>query len=156
MSGGDGEAIAGACVDLDDFSAQFILLLQDEPCEIGGVFEFGNDDAFDGDVEAFENVRDEIVGEGPFLGGISEEHTDDGAHVVFDLDNEDFIVITDEDGTPAIGGENSADRDRHNISVHGDSVWGEAEKTSLAVKFRNESVAGNVRGLDVVKAGGRK
>ncbi len=60
LSGGQSEAIAGASINFDNLASQFVLLLQDQPCEIGRVFEFGNNDAFDGDAEAFEDALDEV------------------------------------------------------------------------------------------------
>src|SRR5205823_14687682 len=40
LSGGQGNAIAGAGVDLDNFAPQFILLLKDEAGGVSGFFKF--------------------------------------------------------------------------------------------------------------------
>ena len=55
-------------VNLDNLPRQLVLLLQDEPGEVGGVFQIGDDDAFDVDAEALEDAIDEVVGERTFLG----------------------------------------------------------------------------------------
>ena len=39
LRGGDGKAIAGARVDLDDFPRQFVLLLQNQPGEVGRILQ---------------------------------------------------------------------------------------------------------------------
>ena len=49
----------------------------------------------------------EIVGQRAFLGRIAQEHADDRPHVVLDLDDEDLLVVADEDGAPAIGGQDA-------------------------------------------------
>ena len=54
LRGGDGQAIAGARVNLHDFPGDFVLLLQNQPREVGGIFQIGDDDALDGDAEALE------------------------------------------------------------------------------------------------------
>ena len=66
-----------------------------------------------------------------FLWGISKKHANDRAHVVLDLNDEDFVVIADKYRTSAVRWQNSTDGNRHNISVHTISVSGEEEKTSL-------------------------
>src|SRR5438045_2617986 len=58
---GDGEAIARPGVNFHKFPRDFIVLLQDEPGEIGGVLQFGDDDALDVDAEALKNPVDEVV-----------------------------------------------------------------------------------------------
>jgi len=96
LSGGEGETVAGASVDFHDFPGKFILLLQNKAGEISRVFQLGNDDALDGNAKAFENALNQVVCERPLLGGIAEEHPDDGAHVRFDVDNENFVVVAHE------------------------------------------------------------
>ena len=96
LSGGQGEAVAGPGVDFDDLAGEFVLLLQDQAREIGGVAQLGDDDALDGDAEAFEDALDEVVGERAFFGGLAQKHADDGAHVRFDVDDEHLLVIADE------------------------------------------------------------
>src|ERR1017187_3003506 len=64
---GDGEAIAGARVHLDNFSRDLVLLLQNQARKIGGIFQIRDDDALDGDAEALENPVDEIVRERTLL-----------------------------------------------------------------------------------------
>src|SRR6185503_10270057 len=54
LRGGKSKAIAWARVDLDDFFAEFIFLLENKAGKISGVFQFGNHHAFDRDVKSFE------------------------------------------------------------------------------------------------------
>ena len=83
LRGGEGEAIARARVEFDEFAAEFVLLLENDAGEIGGVLQVRDDDALDGDAEAFEDVLDEFVGEGTFGALILEIHGDDlASHAV--------------------------------------------------------------------------
>src|ERR1043166_8641037 len=134
------DAIARARIDLDNFAAQFILLLENEPGEIGGVLQLGDDGALDGDIEAVEHVRNQIVSEGPLFGGVAQEHADDGAHVVLDLNDEDLLLVSDEDGTTAVGGEYPPDLNRHDIILHKDSVCPKTEKTSPMWRGRTRTL----------------
>src|SRR5438132_1691830 len=117
-----GEAIAGTGVNLDNFPAQFVLLLQDQPGIVGGIFQFRDDGSLDSDVESFQHVSNEVVGQRPFLGGIAEKHADDRPHIMLDLDNEDFFLVADEDGTSAVGGENTPNLNTHYIILHKHSL----------------------------------
>ena len=56
MRGDEREAIARAGVDLDDLPAEFVRLLEDQPGEVGGVLELGDDDALDRDAEPAEDA----------------------------------------------------------------------------------------------------
>jgi len=38
------------------------------------------------------------MGERTLLGSVAEEHADNGSHVGFDIDYEDFVIIADEEG----------------------------------------------------------
>src|SRR5665213_3598502 len=67
LRGGDGQAIAGSRVHLDNFPREFILLLQNQPREVGGIFQIRDDDALDVDAEALKNAVDEVVRERSFL-----------------------------------------------------------------------------------------
>ena len=69
--------------------------------------------------EPLEDGRHEIVGQGAFLGGVAHEHADDHAHVVLDLDNEDFLVIADEDRATTVRRQNAANLDRYDVALHG-------------------------------------
>jgi hypothetical protein len=42
----------GRASKFDDFPRQFVLLLQDQSREVGGIFQIRDDDAFDADAEA--------------------------------------------------------------------------------------------------------
>src|SRR6266496_3159443 len=130
LRGRQRDAIARARIDLDNFAAQFILLLEDEPGEIGGVLQLRNDRALDGDVEPVEHVSNQIVSEGPLLGCVAQEHANDGSHVVLDLDDEDLLLVPYEDGTTTVGGEYPPNLNRHDIILHTDSVCPKNEKTS--------------------------
>src|SRR5207247_1472203 len=56
LGGGNGQAVARARIDLDQFAAEFILLLENDARVVGGIFEFGDDDALDGDVESLKHA----------------------------------------------------------------------------------------------------
>ncbi|SPE54669.1 hypothetical protein SBV1_1910014 [Verrucomicrobia bacterium] len=132
LSGGQGQAIAGAGINFDDLAGQLVLLLEDQPGEVGGVLEFGDNDALDGNAEAFENALHEIVREGPFFGCVVQKHTDDGAHVRLDVDDKNLLLITDKKGTAAVGGEDSPDLNRHHIVLHNNTLLLNPKKTSPA------------------------
>src|SRR5437868_5141682 len=83
------------------------------------------------------------MGQWSFLRGISKEHPNHGAHVVLDLNDEHFVVVADKNRATAVRRQNSANGNRHNISVHTDSVGAEAEKTSPAGFVLTEGRAGS-------------
>ena len=118
LRGGERKAIAGAGVEFYDFPRQFVLLLQNQPREIGGIFQVCDDDAFDRDAEALKDAVDEVVREWTFFWFVAEKHSDDRAHLRFDVDDENFFVIADEQRATAVGGENTADLHRHHIVLH--------------------------------------
>src|SRR5687767_9103299 len=51
LGGGDGQTITGARINFHNFPAQLILLLENQPGKISGVFEFSNNDTIDHDVK---------------------------------------------------------------------------------------------------------
>ena len=104
LRGGDGEAIARARVDLDDFARDFILLLQNQPREVGGILQVRDDDAFNVDAKALENAVDEVVGERTFLGRLAQKHADDRAHLRLDIDDKNLLIVADEQRAAAVGG----------------------------------------------------
>src|SRR6185436_1647643 len=108
---GDRKTVTRTRIKLDKLGAEFILLLQDQARKICGIFQLGNDRAFYGNIKALEDIVQKVVGQRSFLGSFPQEHADDGAHVVFDLNDEDFFVVTDEDGAAAVCGEYSANLD---------------------------------------------
>src|SRR5437879_90926 len=71
LSGGQREAIAGTGIDFDNFTGEFVLLLEDEAGKISGVLQLSNYDPLDGDAETFEDTLNEIVGQGPFFRGVA-------------------------------------------------------------------------------------
>ena len=71
----------------------------------------------------------------PFFGRIAQEHSDDGPHVVLDLDDEHLLVITDKNRATAVGGQDPPDLDRHNIFFHTVSLGEERQKTSPVCKL---------------------
>src|SRR5207302_2269645 len=113
---------AGPGINFHDLTRQFILLLQDQPREIGRVAQLCDHHALDVNAETFEDTLDQIVGEGPLLGSIAQEHADDCSHVRFDIDHEDFFIVPDEQGAPAIGGENSPYLHGHGVVLYTHSV----------------------------------
>src|SRR6185295_10579782 len=100
--------IAGPGVNLDNLAAQLIVLLQNQPGEVGRVLQLGNDGPLDGNVKALKHAGDQVVGEGPFLRGVAQEHADDHAHVVLDLNDEDLLLVPDEDRAAPGRGEDAA------------------------------------------------
>src|SRR5207249_10602693 len=73
LGSGEGEAITGAGIDFDDFAGELVLLLQDQAGEIGGVFQFGDHDPLDGDVETLEDALDEVMSERPFFWRVAQK-----------------------------------------------------------------------------------
>jgi len=130
LRGGQRETIARAGIDFHNLAGEFVLLLQNQAGEVGGVFQLGDDHAFDGDSESFKNALNEIVRERAFLRSVTEEHADDGAHLGLDIDDEDFFVVPDEEGAPAVCRQNTADLYRQYIVLHEHSVLRKMEKTS--------------------------
>src|SRR6185295_3063260 len=110
-----GQAIGGAGVNFNELSTEFIFLLENEPSEIGVVFEVVDHRALDRDVEPLADAVDEIVSERPFLGGIPEEHANHRSHVVLDLDDEHFFLVPHEDRASAVRGEDAANLDRDDV-----------------------------------------
>ena len=125
-----GEAVGGAGIDFDELAAEFVFLLENEAGEVGVVLEVVDDGALDGDVEAFADAVDEVMGQRTFLGGVAEEHADDGAHVRFDVYNEYLVVVAYEQGAPAVSGKNSPNLNRHDIVLHTHIVCPKCQKTS--------------------------
>src|SRR5690349_19615857 len=68
------------------------------------------------------------MGQWPFLGSIAEKHADDSAHVRFNIDYKNFLVVAHKQRTPTIGWEDSADLDRHDVVLHDHSVIGGSRK----------------------------
>src|ERR1017187_2776954 len=127
---GDGETIAGACVHLDNFPRQFVLLLQDEPREVGGILQIRDDNALDIDAEALKNPVDEVVGEGTLLGRLAQKHADNGAHLRLDVDDENFFIVAHKQRATAVGGKYAPDLHRHNIMLHATNLGHILRKTS--------------------------
>ena len=133
LRGGDGQAIAGARVELHDFPGQLVLLLQNQPREVGGIFQVRDDHAFDGDAETLKHPVDEVVGERAFLRGLAQEHADDRAHLRLDVDDKNLLVVADKQRTTAVGREDSANLNWHNVVLHAFNLGRIARKTSPAL-----------------------
>jgi len=131
LSGGKRKAITGTRINFNNLSGQFVLLLQDEAGKISRVLQLGDHNSFNRNAETFEDALDEIVRKRPFFGSVAQEHSDDRAHVRFDVDDEDFIIIANEQSTPAIGGKNPPNLNGHDIVLHINIVLCKIEKTSL-------------------------
>ena len=112
------------------------MLLQNQPREVGGILQIRDDDAFDVDAEALEYPVDEVVGERTLLRRLAQKHADDCAHLRFDVDDKDLFIIADKQCAPAVGGENSPDLNRHNIVLHGTSLWEILKNASHRAFFR--------------------
>ena len=115
LGGGEGEAIARARVEFDEFAAEFVLLLENDAGKVGGVLQVGDDDALHGDAEALEDVLDEFVRERAFGALILEIHGDDLAHVGIHADHEDFVLVADENGAARVGWQNPANLNLNDI-----------------------------------------
>src|SRR5436190_8274059 len=72
----------------------------------------------------------------PFLRRVAQEHADDCPHVVLYLDDEDLLVVADEDGATAVGGEDSANLNGHHVVLHHLTLLPKPQKTS-PVNTRN-------------------
>ena len=131
LSGGKREAIAGTRINFNNLSGQFVLLLQNQPREISRVLQLCNYNSFNGNTEAFEDALNEIVSQRPLFGSVAQEHSDDRAHVRFDVDDKHFVIIANEQSTPAIGGKNPPNLNGHDIVLHINIVLCKIEKTSL-------------------------
>jgi hypothetical protein len=131
LSGGKRQAIAGAGINFNNLSGELILLLQNQSGEISRVLQLRNYDSLDSNAEAFENTLNEIVRQRPFFGRIAQKHSDDRAHVRLDVDDKHFVIIANEQSTPAIGGKNPANLHGHDIVLHIHSLLCKFEKTSL-------------------------
>src|SRR5205823_644215 len=57
-----------------------------------------------------------------------------GAHVRLDVDDENLVVVADEQGATAVGGQDPANLDRHHIVLHINSVLRKSENTSPALR----------------------
>lgn len=109
---GDCDAVAWAGVEFDDFFVvEFILCPEDEAGVVDSILKVVDDDPFDGDAEGEEEVADEVVSLRPFLWGMAHEHCDGGSDVLVDVNDENLVVVPDEDGASAAGGEDGADLD---------------------------------------------
>jgi hypothetical protein len=71
------------------------------------------------------------MGQRALFGDFFEEILNGFAHVRLDVDDEDFLLITDKESAPAVGWQDSTNLDRHNIILHEDSVGSNSKKTSL-------------------------
>src|ERR1700709_2465949 len=72
------------------------------------------------------------MGTRTFVGNFTEERADDLADGRFHVNDENFGVISDEEGASAAGWQDSADLHRHDIVLHTHSVCPKFEKTSPA------------------------
>ena len=118
MRASHGEAVTGPGVQLHDFGAQLIFHLENHPREIGGVFQLRNHHAFDVDAEALKHVREQIVRERTFLGGITQEIADHLRHVGLDLNDENLFVVAEENGCARVGRHYAANLNQRDIRVH--------------------------------------
>src|SRR5262249_48162737 len=66
------------------------------------------------------------------FGRISQKHADDGAHVRFHVDDENFLVISNEQRATAVGGKNPAYLNRHHVILHTHILGAMPENTSPA------------------------
>ena len=122
----------GPRVQLDDFPGDLVLLLQNQPREVGGIFQIGDDDALDVDAEALENPVDEVVRERAFLRRLAQKHADDRAHLRLDVDDENLFVVAHKQRATAVGGKDSANLHRHHIVLHASNLGHSREKQAPA------------------------
>src|SRR4051812_35613889 len=69
--------------------------------------------------------------ERPLFWGIPKKHSDDDAHIRLHINDEYLFVIPNEQCASTVGGQDSANLDRHHIVLHIHSVLRYDEKTSL-------------------------
>src|ERR1700722_596962 len=127
---GDSKAVAWTRVHFHNLSRQLVLLLQNQPREVGGIFQIRDDDALDVDAEALKNAVDEVMRERAFLWRVTQKIADDLSHLRLDIDDKNFFVIANEQRATAVGGKNSADLNGHDIVLHGLNLSLAARNTS--------------------------
>ena len=116
---GEDEAVAGARIDFDDLGVNFIVRFEDDPGKIGVAAQIVDDDAFDFDVEGVENIADKFMGERAFVVLAAHGHGDGASDDGFDVDNETFFVVANEDGQGVlVGGKDTEDFHPNDIRVH--------------------------------------
>jgi hypothetical protein len=137
LGGGNGQAITRAGIHFDDFAGgmQFILLLQNEAREVGGIFQVGNNDALNADAKALEDTNQEVVGERTFFGCLPQEHADNGTHLRFHVDDKDFLVVADEKRAAAVRGKNSTNLHWHDFVLHAPKFIGKIKKDKSTAAF---------------------
>jgi len=87
-------AIARACVEFHDLALlEFVLGGDDQPAVENTAFEIIDDDPLDLAAERGEDIREQVVGEGPLLLRIVQVEPDGVADRLVDIDGENLLVI---------------------------------------------------------------
>lgn len=108
----DGDAVAGAGVDLEDlFLGDLVLGGEDEAGVVDAVAKVINDHAVNVGTEGEEDIGEEIVGLRAFFRRALLEHSDGGTNGLIDVNDEDLVLVTDEHGRAPTGGKHDLNFD---------------------------------------------
>jgi len=120
MAAASSKPLALICGD-DDFAVKQ-RARQNFAGEIGRVLQVRDDHALDVDAEALKNPVDEIVCEWAFLRRVAQKHADDRAHLRFNVDDENLVVVADEQRAAAVGRQDAANLNRHDFVLHAENL----------------------------------
>src|SRR4051812_23848607 len=76
-------------------------------------------------------MPNQIVSQWSFFWSVAKKHADDLPHIRFDLNNENFFIVPNENRATAVHGQNPTNFHRQDITLHVHSLRFENEKTSL-------------------------
>ena len=82
------------------------------------VLDFADDDMSDGGAEAFENLHEEIMGEGAGRLLPGQNSVDRGANRGLDVEDDRLLAITEKDGASGLGGQEGDGFDLDEIDFH--------------------------------------
>jgi hypothetical protein len=100
---GDSHAIARTGIDLGNFAVDFVFRLQGQAGKVGIIAQIINHDPLHRHIEGPENQVDKVMGERAFPFLLLQEEGDAGAHPMINVDTECLLSVSQEDGDPAIG-----------------------------------------------------
>jgi len=100
---GYGDGIAGSGIDFNEFGAQLVFHLKDNPRVEGAIDDLVNDHALWFNTESSEDMPDEFMGHRPFVRDLIDDHRDVVPDGGIDINEESGLLRANEKGT-AIGG----------------------------------------------------
>ena len=104
---------------------RIIAIISSYSREMEGYSYFGSNPGVRED--DYEDVADEIVGEGTVFFDALHRHRDGVADGMVDVDDEVFVVVAEEDGAAVGGGHHAFDGDFDDIVLHVGGMWGRWE-----------------------------